>query len=76
MRPLPDLFAVPTQVESVQLCQLVVQQGRHDLIEKWLNADQLEYILFFGRAPRGVPLSISLALACSLTRPSRSQGGR
>ncbi|CAD7945130.1 unnamed protein product [Amoebophrya sp. A120] len=28
--------------ESVQLCQLVVQQGRHDLIEKWLNADQLD----------------------------------
>lgn len=28
--------------ESIQLCQLVVQQGRHDLIEKWLSADQLE----------------------------------
>eukprot|EP00392_Amoebophrya_sp_AT5.2_P014826 g14987.t1 len=28
--------------ESVQLCQLVVQQGRADLIEKWLTADQLD----------------------------------
>lgn len=28
--------------ESVELCQLVVQQGRADLVEKWLNENRLE----------------------------------
>ena len=50
------------KLEAIELCKPVIQQGRHQLIEKWLKEDKLECSEVLGDMVKTVSPTLALSV--------------